>query len=624
MADGAPAGPGRNRCDRTGKVYDINRSFVPVLPRSDNGLSTLRRNILTCETDACTSAHLLQLAKCLIMRNSLAKQHIDESGRFSSSNPQIFRFHANVSDHPALSEHRQFNQGTGREENKPVHDGSLEAQEFLQEFVGQVNDHAETLGSQHPPKIRALYYHANCPNNVGIGEHSDRLAQHKLYPEASRPLTVIRVVHSQKHSALESTVTFKTYRGAFAGAGVSKMGPNKAEFTYTEFTRNQIPISTHVLHKEGSASTYANKSGAAGFTPLGFWDDSATALMTAHEVKIENRDRGAVFCIIIDYVFDKPAEADAAFAAMETVPLNMVSSRIPNEDAATPIVAQRDEILAPVQGVSTPTLINLVDNLRKCKNCSGNIASTYLPMDGVGDPHSYELDLCNSCAIRILDKNKLRIDQGHAGLLQRELPVDDPCVLLCGRSSVRGVINKCRDCARLRQCKCDRGPVVVSGSPRSCCIDCLSEMECSIKGCDNKCCIEAAKLSRRLCEDHHQEKIDQHNDRTQGKRKAQLVSTGAAITTKTGKIWKRREEYTRAEEKAMKRKCLEQWELLAGRYHPPKNYNWTKVKAHKDVAFNRNTGQLSKKIKLLLKKDGIDTKKGHPEKAFEKYRRTLE
>ena len=322
MADNAPAGPGRNRCDRTIRLYDASLSGVAVdLPSNDDGLSTVQQNIKTYETDKCTSAHFLLLATQLRMYNSLARSNIDRvSGNVSSSNSQLYRFTARVSDHPALPEHRQFNPTKREEENMPVHDGSPRTQDFFQEFVGQINEHARILGSQHPPAIRALYYHSGCPTSMGIGEHHDRLAQHTLYPDAPRPMTVIRVVHTQMHSALGSTVKFKTFRGAFSDSGASKFGPNKDEFSYKEFTRNRIPISTHVLQKDGPAFTYATKSGAGGFDPLGFLKDGATALMTAHEVKIENRHRGAAFCIIIDYVFDTPSEADAAFDWIKTVP----------------------------------------------------------------------------------------------------------------------------------------------------------------------------------------------------------------------------------------------------------------------------------------------------------------
>jgi len=300
----------------------------------------------------------------------------------------------------------------------------------------------------------------------------------------------------------------------------------------------------------------------------------------------------------------------------------MVSSRIPNEDAANPIVARRDEILAPGQGSSTPTLINMADKLRECKNCPGQIAVTYLPRNGAGDPYSYDLDLCNSCSIRILNDNKRRIGQGLAGLHQRELPVDGPCVLMCGRSSPASQTDtKCCVSAKLKQCDCDRGPRV--GYLASC-IDCLSEMKCCIKGCDNKCCITAAKAAKRLCEDHFQQRGARNTAQQREKRTSELISTGAAIATKSGKIMKKPDKYTHAEEKAIKRLCMEQWVLSKGRFRPPTSYKWKGVMAHKDVSSLRGSKALGNKLRDLLKKESIDTKNGLSEEAYEKYRRALE
>ena len=118
--------------------------------------------------------------------------------------------------------------------------------------------------------------------------------------------------------------------------------------------------------------------------------------------------------------------------------------------------------------------------------------------------------------------------------------------------------------------------------------------------------------------------VDQTYAKYREKRDAKLISSGEAITTKSGKIKKRRVEYTHAEVKVIKRLCVEQWGLSNGCYHPPTSYNWNAVTSHKDVDSNRSSRTLANKIKALLTKDNIDFKNGHPKEAFENYRRTLE
>ena len=222
-----------------------------------------------------------------------------------------------------MKEHRQVNRDTLREENMPVIDGSEIGAQAHQALVDGINQYARnTLDCKYNPQIKALLYDSHCPSSVGIGRHHDQFAQKTLYPESSEPMVVVRYVMTEKHSGVKSTVTFKTYRGHFSGSGVSTYGPNDAKHSFQKYTWKDeyTPISTYSVPKEGPAFTYASLPGVAGYTPLAFYTDNATALLTTHEVDVEDRHLGTQFCILADFVFGTIGEAVGALEIMKHLP----------------------------------------------------------------------------------------------------------------------------------------------------------------------------------------------------------------------------------------------------------------------------------------------------------------
>lgn len=284
----------------------------------------LRSRSVNNDTAPSTSAHLLRLTSYAILHNSLPRNKITEDGLYNPNNPQLGRFNGTVSAHPGLPEHQRINRDTMKPENIPV-TRSQEGVRAQEAIIECINKHAVALECcEDDPLVRMQVYGANCQSYVGIGGHFDSCppqVQMSRYPSSKSPVVIVRSVLTEVPTGVSSNVIFRTYQGGRTGSGVTKIGDKDVPYkVYTRYNAARPVSGLTTPKKSGGGSTYSGHPSVNGFLPQALYNEDESALMTTHEVTIQNRHRGIIVTLLIDYPFSSVAKAEAAMAIMKRNP----------------------------------------------------------------------------------------------------------------------------------------------------------------------------------------------------------------------------------------------------------------------------------------------------------------